>query len=71
MCGEEGTHCSPVYKRNAIIFNQVAFNLQSAYGIGPVQHNEFLAVFGSGFHGQSHGADVGKGTATDVLDIIH
>lgn len=23
------------YKRNAIIFNQVAFNLQSAYGIGP------------------------------------
>ena len=59
------------YKRNAIIFNQVAFNLQSAYGIGPVQHNEFLAVFGSGFHGQSHGADVGKGTTTDVLDVIY
>ena len=59
------------YKRNAIIFNQVAFNLQSAHGIGTVQYDEFLAVFGSSLHGQSHGADVGKGAAADILDVIY
>ena len=58
-------------KRNAIIFRQVTFNLQSAYGVGAVQYDEFFTVFGSSLHGQAHRADIGKGAATDVLNVIH
>ena len=34
--------------------------LQSAYGIGAIQYDKFLVVLGSGFHGKSHGTDVGE-----------
>ena len=38
------------YKRNAIIFYQIAFYLESAYRIGTIQYNKFFTVFGRSFH---------------------
>ena len=47
-------------KGNAVIFRQITLYLQSAYGIGAIQYDKFLVVLGSGFHGKSHGTDVGE-----------
>ena len=58
-------------KRNAVIFCQIAFNLQPAYGVGAVQYNKFFSVFGGSFHGKSHSADICERTAADVLYVIY
>ena len=47
-------------KRNAIIFYQIAFYLESAYRVGAIQYNKFFTVFGCCFHSQSHCTDIGE-----------
>ena len=58
-------------ERDAIVFHQVTFNLQATQWIRTVEDNQFLTIFSSSFHGQTHGADVSERTASIILNVIH
>ena len=59
------------YKGYAVVFSEASFNLFSSQRVGAVQHDKLFATFRRSLHGQSHAADVGEGTAPDVLNVIN